>query len=610
MEKTLPVKYVAGIFVSGLAISMMAMSPFLLDLALVPRFICLAVTLIVAMFILSSSGNVFRFEFDLVTTPLLCYALFCFTSIAWSVNKAEALFEASRNGLFLLTFFITYNILTFQKEKFLAYFSKAVLVIVLLFIAVAIPQFTSKSGSGKEALYEVSSMNGHKNLFASFLFLGLFYLITAYTFLKGPWKIAVIVTIFITLLTLMLLQTRAVWVALFILLLMLLVLSQMKVKVGLKRYGWFLFVLCLILINLFFLFVLPHLIDRVITLTKDGQSQHLFLDEERLLIWQKTYWMINRHFFAGVGAGNWQVFFPDASLSGMYRAEDLNFTFQRPHNDLLWIFSETGWLGFNLILFFAGSLIFYLLRSFRSSESKSQIKTELMLCLSFIAAYYTIAFFDFPKERIEHGILINVIFAIAYYLVKSQTQVLSFRGFNLKTLHWRLALLLPFVTLCLGLLRYKGEYYNRLMLDARNSGALLKAAAAGNSALSFVYTLDPTSVPIDWYVGNIDAMLPGKGDEVLTRFRAAHRQNPYNRNVLNDLASAEMMNGNVEAAKRHYIEASRISPRFDEPKLNLVAIYINEQNYEAAALCLQSIFHDSERRTQYQKIVDAFRGKK
>jgi Tfp pilus assembly protein PilF len=68
------------------------------------------------------------------------------------------------------------------------------------------------------------------------------------------------------------------------------------------------------------------------------------------------------------------------------------------------------------------------------------------------------------------------------------------------------------------------------------------------------------------------------------------------------------MKGDTAGAKKYYAESARISPRFDDAKLNLAAIYISEQNYNRADSLLDSLFHDSERRTSYQRIVDAMKG--
>ena len=91
----------------------------------------------------------------------------------------------------------------------------------------------------------------------------------------------------------------------------------------------------------------------------------------------------------------------------------------------------------------------------------------------------------------------------------------------------------------------------------------------------------------------------------LLNLQEAYLYNPFNRNVLNDLGSSYSVNGNDSLAIKYYTESARVSPRFDDPKLNLAAIYIKQKKFIKADSCLKTIFHDSERRTQYQKMVDA-----
>jgi len=75
------------------------------------------------------------------------------------------------------------------------------------------------------------------------------------------------------------------------------------------------------------------------------------------------------------------------------------------------------------------------------------------------------------------------------------------------------------------------------------------------------------------------------------------------------LASAYVNTNQIDSAIYYYLEASRISPRFDDPKLNLVTIYFNKKDFKKADSCLQKLLHDSERRTKYQTMVNAFLGK-
>jgi tetratricopeptide (TPR) repeat protein len=318
------------------------------------------------------------------------------------------------------------------------------------------------------------------------------------------------------------------------------------------------------------------------------------------MLWKKSYDMVRKHPVYGVGMGNWQIHFPDATLTGLWRAEDLNFTFQRPHNDLLWILTETGWIGMSLFLIFIFALFLGLLRGSRAAEKDRQL--EMFWCVAFIFGFYVASFFDFPKERAEHTIWLNVIFAFAYLNINKTNAVPAIGTFSFKRSY-----VLVILVLLLCVMRFRGEYYTMKMYTERILKNEANAIRYGNEAVSFAYCVDPTSVPIYWYTANSYANL-GSYENAQRDFLLAYRHNPYNRNVLNDLGSSYSFTKNNELAKKYYNEALRISPRFDDPKLNLSAIYIQEKAYRKADTLLRSMFHDSERRTQYQKLVDAFKG--
>jgi len=82
---------------------------------------------------------------------------------------------------------------------------------------------------------------------------------------------------------------------------------------------------------------------------------------------------------------------------------------------------------------------------------------------------------------------------------------------------------------------------------------------AGNSAISLAYSIDPTSVPITWYKGNANASL-GNYEEAQKNSITAYKLNPFNRNVLNDLASSYVFTDNVILAKQHTKKPQELVP--------------------------------------------------
>jgi hypothetical protein len=59
-----------------------------------------------------------------------------------------------------------------------------------------------------------------------------------------------------------------------------------------------------------------------------------------------------------------------------------------------------------------------------------------------------------------------------------------------------------------------------------------------------------------------------------------------------------------DSAIYYYKESARINPRFDDPRLNLTAVFINEKNFVEALKWNESIVHDSERRFQYRLTIE------
>lgn len=599
-------------FLSGIFLSSLLIFPAIMDFSLVPRYISLALFLSLSLFQIMRNKHILRIPLDSILLFYISYTAFCCLSVFWSTTPSEAIFESTKQVLSLFVFLFTVYLLKNRCADFIKKLAGFSLLFLLSELLAIIYQLKGIDKLDKDSIYLVTGLNGHKNLLSSFLFLNLFPLLFAFRKYKKQWKVLAGAAIIVNLVVIVFLRTKAVWVGLGVTLLLAFILyafrSYKKQIRSVLDIRMIILLICLS-VNVFFFNLLQPLIRESIHHTSQSGSPGttgnlLKLEEERLILWDKTYIMLHKHNLLGVGMGNWQIEFPDATLSGIWRAEDLNYTFQRPHNDFLWILSETGLIGFNLFLFFAVSILCMLVRIIRKTPGNKNLHFEWILCASFITGYLTLSFFDFPKERIEHTLWISLIFGMAYYHIKTNYPLRCFYTLQVKS---SLKLFAFTVMCCItftGLMRFKGEYYVRKLFDYKNSDRKMEIIKAGSRAMSYVYTIDPTSVPVSWYTGNAQAAL-GNYNKAQADFLLAYRYNPYNRNVLNDLASSYVYSNKPELAKIYYKEAARISPRFDDPKLNLAALYINEKDFKAADECLKTIMHDSEKRSMYQRIVDA-----
>lgn len=605
-------KTVIQLFLAGIFFSSLILLPVIMDFTLVPRFIVLSLFLTLAVYSFYRTKHTISLKLDSILLFYIGYVLFCCLTILWAKSLSEAIFESVKLLLSLVVFVFTFFSLKTNRIYFLSKTIGFSIVILLLELAALFLQLKSIPELNKDSIYLITGLNSHKNLLSSFLFLNLFFLILACNRYQKQWSALSIACLIVNLALLFFLRTKAVWLGLgvtFTIILFLYAFLSDSKKTKAKTDLPVLILLIVLVFNIVFFNLLQPFIQKSIDYTsqldanQSASAGSVKLEEERLILWDKTYEIFKQDKFCGIGMGNWQIQFPKATLSGLWRAEDLNYTFQRPHNDFLWILSETGLIGFNLFILFLSSVLVLCIRTLRSISVNNETRFELILCTAFICGYFTLSFFDFPKERIEHNVWIGIILGIAYYHIKNNYPLKNFRELRLSRPLLLMGLFVMMFITYTGIMRFKGEYYVRKMFDYKNHDQKTELIKAAYRAVNYVYSVDPTSVPVHWYAGNAQAAL-GNYAKAHSDFVRAYRYNPYNRNVLNDLASSFVYNNDIKAAKSHYRHAARISPRFDDPKLNLAAIYINEKDFKRADSVLNTLQHNSERRTAYQRIVD------
>lgn len=590
------------LFLAGICLSSLAASPYALDFGLSIRFIFLSFFLGFSFLFglrtqKSESGSI-----NFISLIYLVYTLYCISSIYWANTVSETIFE----GLKLLMGFLVFNQATKLKTLSLAnLFYQFCTLLPFIGLAFAVSQFLKLEEWSKVSLYEISGLNGHKNLFSSFLFLNMYFIFQ--NMMNEKNKNTSIASLSVSLILIAILQTKAVWIAIIASVLFFLTLKFLLPFLAKRKINfWITTLFLLITLNIFTFFALPYLVEKglehnaKIEHSKEERNQLKELDNERLVLWNKTLKMHEATPLKGVGLGNWQIFLGQQNLSGLYRAEDLNYTFQRPHNDFLWILSETGIIGFELYLLFITSLLALAVKQIKESEKKEQVIK--ITGISFVMGYLLISFFDFPKERIEHLVWINLIMGT---LLSSSNIEKSMSVFLLKTtFNWqRVAVLICVISLAIGCLRYKGEYYTRLIYEAKDSGQMDLIPELKEKAVSFAYQIDPTSVPISWYSGNA-YLQKGNTIKALIEFRSAYTQNPYNRHVANDLGSVYLSLNQTSKAKNYFNEALTISPRFDHAALNLSSLLISEKDTLSAGKILRTMYHSSRKRTNLLQILE------
>ncbi len=303
--------------------------------------------------------------------------------------------------------------------------------------------------------------------------------------------------------------------------------------------------------------------------------------DSRTKFWDNSIGMSKENPLLGVGLGNWQVYFPKYGLKLFNEFSIVNGseTLQRPHNDFLNLLCENGILGLIAYCFIFG-IIFYQLFFLIKNAKNVDRKWDYIFVLATITGYIAISFFDFPMERIEHQILLMILFAIVVSSYYSQVESLPASKIQIALMKYGL-ITIAFYALIVACFRFKGEIEIVKMYIAKAKQQWSDVLFHANRAQSCFYKIDQTSIPIDFYKGMASYNL-NEIDAAVGYFENAYQQAPYQIQVINNLAGSYERHGDRQAAIDFYGKALQISSNFEEARLNLAALYFNEKQFEKA----------------------------
>jgi hypothetical protein len=292
----------------------------------------------------------------------------------------------------------------------------------------------------------------------------------------------------------------------------------------------------------------------------------------------------------GVGLGQWKIVFPKYDqIIRASRDGRREMRVQRPHNDFIWVCSETGVLGLFGYLMFWGVIIFYSLRIICNAVD-IQNKLFAILMLFGIIGFAVISCFSFPKERIFHNIFFMIIAAgpVTIYHQTFPIQKTVNRG-KIFSLNFTILIILIFGLVC-GYTRFEAEAHTKKAIAAHRAKDWKDVIIEIDKADRRYYNLDPTSTPLLWYRGmanfSLDRIEEARGD-----FLKAHADHPYHIHVINNLGTCYAKLLDFDTAVEYYKKALFISPRFEQAILNLAAVYFQTAKYgqarEALLRCIK-----------------------
>jgi len=326
-------------------------------------------------------------------------------------------------------------------------------------------------------------------------------------------------------------------------------------------------------------------------------TEKSFTTGERLQMWDYSLAMIQDQGLFGVGPGNWRIDFPMYG-SEVYRARQGIVQFQRPHNDYLWIWAETGPFGLLLYLAFVLALIQQAFRQMRTGDSN----WSPHLLLAVLIGFLVVSLFSFPRERIFHQSL----FMMAAGLLNSAGMSSEARSQSKlwQVLLFSILMLMAALFTYTGYERWKGEKVSRKMIVAHgqaNWPALIQLKEETDPLL--FYQISPVGMPMEFYSG-LAYLNQQKYAQALEEYTIARQLHPNNLQVTNNLANTFTLLGEADSALVYYRKAIEISPYYKEGILNLASSYFNNsQSANAYTILREKAAEFDEDRGMYETYV-------
>lgn len=524
---------------------------------------------------------------------LIVYSLF----IIYLVFRISGIYVVSdswfawlKAALFFVLFLVSCNVYGFNTIRHSLTWSLSLLGVIITIWGIyeLLLQVADNHLEVPTDTYYVKACFEHRNLFAQILLMTFaFQLSQAITSGKKWLSFIFIVSASLNLFLIITLSNRAVWLAtavslvVFVLLFWLFAKRNQSPSSGnLKRGLIKLFVVvstALVLSSVFYqVYALKGKLIGHATSVGDTRAGS---GEDRIELWHRTIKLIAEKPITGHGLANWKIEILKFGNKNLLSEDNLTF-YQRPHNDFLWIASETGVVGLALyLLIFLMTIVVGVKLLRQEKEWVNQV--YLIIVLTVLTGYLTFSFFSFPLERIVQNTFITLLIS-SIFIRRSEVPGLSSTvGKSFNKAIWVFAILIGGAAIITGIFRLKGETGLKKAMLSRDRKDYTQLLSDIDEASGLLYKMDPTSTPLSWYSGFAYFQM-SDFDEAIVQFQTAFVQNPYHIHVLNNLGSSYFKVGKADSAVLYYQRALEIAPNFEESRLNLSAVLYNKGENDRA----------------------------
>jgi len=281
-------------------------------------------------------------------------------------------------------------------------------------------------------------------------------------------------------------------------------------------------------------------------------------DRGRFEMWLSTLDLIGDHWLMGVGLGNWEYVYPPYDGGVQIQATSSP---HRPHNDLLWIWSETGTLG---LLAYLG-LLWVLFRrcrdGVRAREDDDPHLLAILASLTGMVAFLGVGMFSFPFERVPTEFNFWLSASILYVLTRDEQQETSRAWIPLLGLLLAASCLITIKHIAFDW-HYARAYRAFLQKD------YTAAASQAEKALGYG--------PFDhqaFVIAGEGAYKSDRWDDAEAYYREALGYHPNFANAYNGLGLAEYGRGNHDAAFAYFNKTLSMVPKHHNALHNRALIF-------------------------------------
>lgn len=321
----------------------------------------------------------------------------------------------------------------------------------------------------------------------------------------------------------------------------------------------------------------------IVGLTIGGAAEKIFNTGSvlnRVHYWNAAVEMFTEHPVTGVGGGHWKIHYPNHGLQGTNQMVMEGVTnILRPHNDFLWMLSETGLPG---ALLFVGLLIWAVYLAVKQDKG--------LVSAMVITGFAAYGLFEFPLERLST--MLPFAIALGWVMSKDKVKLPNFSSYG-----WVIAIAALGWTALVSGNRQRAEHEAKIAVEAFSQRNPAKMEKAGRSAQNPFFEMDIFNTPMKYFealgiLGRWNPKNPQDGgklkkaEQLLAEALEIH---PYHLTTLNQMGDVQKFKGNTGGAINYYDQVLQMSPRHYRAAMNKAEVYFSTGNTKGALDALNMV---------------------